>query len=1142
MALTKTQISELYVSIFNRASEKSGSQNWLNSGYNTDAIAMANKMLEEDAAIEYFGTSLLTDKAFVDHIYKNTLNKGEGVDEAGKAVWVEFLATGASRGEMVVEMIKNIKDYQVGGAKYATADQVTKDAAQQFANRVEVSDYTADTLETIAVSEIDSTLSFSSALTVTANPATIDSAKAAVDAANPANVGKTFTLTNSATPDTLIGTSRNDTFTGDATTYSDADQIIDVSTTDADTYNLTVSAAATPKVTNVENINVNMNSVSAIALDASSIVGAKTVTVTRGDLTIAGATVTGNKAVSVINADSTNMTTIVAGAGATSMNVDAAATDKAGLTIDASVVTQTVTVDGAATVNADNAVTSVSIDAVTNTDTTETAKATVINAAKAATVSTHADLTGSVTINAAAATNVTVSDAQGGATVTAGTTSTADTTITVVDVDASGVTIVTGTGSSVAAEKEIDIVLDGTAATTDAATISANGTIDLDIDGTNAAVDVLTLSGNGADVTYRLAAPTAGTFTSMTKAGSNSVTVSGDASEFSATTISGIDVITLNAIAGGAAAFDASKFTNVGNVNIGVDNANSAFTVNSDTKWTLTTATQTTGLDFDFATGSANGNLTIVSGDVNGSTNAAVGTATVNTFNAAAGATVVGNVTLEAFESNFTATSTVLGAKQNLIITGDEDVTLGAVTADSVDATASTGIISLTMAANVDKVTTGSGADLIVLNGASKHTVSTGSGNDTITVTDTNSETSIDAGDGDDTINANDNDKVYVVAGGAGDDTLNVGFVAATGDLDAYFIGGTGTDTLVFTVAGANDISADEFSMSGIEKINLTALNNTLTISAAQFANNNVVQLIAVGGDDTFAVTGGTTAATIDASGVTVASGSTVTIQYTGSTKADVITGGVAAETFIQSLGADSIVGGSTGTDTYQVTASLQETGSTEAATGMVVNLGSSAITGTQVYAGITKHLGEGAVNVAANSVAYAYASADSSTINNSAVVDSISGIENVIGSAMADYIVGDANNNTITGGAGIDYLTGGDGADTFVFATADIDTTAGAVTDRISDFSSAAGDKLSLGAAGDAGTNYSEAGAAVADLATLLTAADSALDGTVKYYLGQVTGGASYLVIDTDGNGYTDVIELTGVTLATFAATDIIA
>lgn len=861
---------------------------------------------------------------------------------------------------------------------------------------------------------------------------------------------QTSSLTNSATADTLIGTSGNDTFTGTATTYVDADQVIDVSTTDTDTYNLTVSAAATPKATNVENINVNMNSVSAIALDASSIIGAETVTVTRGDLTIGGATVTGNKAVSITNADSANMTTVAAGAGATSMNVDAATTDKAGLIVDASVVTLTVTVDGAATVNADNAVTSVSIDAVTNTDTTETAKATIINAAKAATVATHADLTGSVTINAAAATSVTVNDAQGGATITAGTTSTADTTITVVDVDASGVTITTGTGSATAAEKEIDIVLDGTALSTDAATISANGTIDLDIDATNAGnVDILTLSGNGADVTYRLAAPTTGTFTSMTKAGSNSVTVSGDTSEFSGTTITGIDVITLNAIAGGAAAFDASKFTNVGNVNIGVDNANSAITVKNDTKWTLTTSTQTTGLDFDFATGSANGNLTIVSGDVNGSTNTAVGTATVTTLNAAAGATVVGNVTLEAYESNFSAaTATVLGAKQNLIVTGDEDVTLGAVTADSVDATASTGIITLTMAANVDTVTTGTGADSITLNGNLKHTLSTGSGNDTITVTQTANETSIDAGAGDDTVNANDNDIVYVVAGGAGDDTLNVGFVAATGDLDAYFIGGDGTDTLVFTVAGANDIHADEFSMSGIEKINLTALNNTLTISDTQFANNKTVQLIATGGDDTFAVTGGTTAATIDASGLTVASGSSVTIQYTGSTKADTITGGVAAETFVMTLGADSIDGGATGTNTLQTVASLQETGSTEAATGMVVNLGASAITATTVYAAIGKYLGEGATTVAAGTVAKAYASDDSSSINNSAVVTSVSNIQNVIGSSDKDYIIGSASDNTITGGAGIDYLTGGDGADNFV-----INSEATANRDVISDF-----------------------------------------------------------------------------------------
>jgi len=60
-----------------------------------------------------------------------------------------------------------------------------------------------------------------------------------------------------------------------------------------------------------------------------------------------------------------------------------------------------------------------------------------------------------------------------------------------------------------------------------------------------------------------------------------------------------------------------------------------------------------------------------------------------------------------------------------------------------------------------------------------------------------------------------------------------------------------------------------------------------------------------------------------------------------------------------------------------------------------------------------------------------------------------------------------------------------------------------------------------------------------VTDLATLLNAANTALDGTAKYYFG-VTGGDGYLVVDSDGNGYTDVIQLTGVT--TLAPADIVA
>lgn len=312
MALTKTQISELYVSIFNRASEKSGSQNWLNSGYNTDAKTMANAMLATDAAKTYFGTSLDSNAAFVEHIYANTLNKGGAtVDAAGKAGWVEFLETGKSKGEMVAKMIEAIKEYQVGGAKYATADQTTKDAAQQFANRVEVSDYTADTLETIAVSDINSTLSFSSALTVTANPATVETAKKSVQALT--IDGTTFSLTASATGDTFIGTEKSDLF--NATTLNSLqnnDVLLDSTTTDSDILNAAVTTAnVAARIQNIETINVTGEYVTT-GLALTNVSGAKTLNL---DTKLAGGTAT------VTDANSINAAAIKAGANISTLDV-----------------------------------------------------------------------------------------------------------------------------------------------------------------------------------------------------------------------------------------------------------------------------------------------------------------------------------------------------------------------------------------------------------------------------------------------------------------------------------------------------------------------------------------------------------------------------------------------------------------------------------------------------------------------------------------------------------------------------------------------------------------------------------------------------------------------------------------------------
>ncbi|WP_292930446.1 M10 family metallopeptidase C-terminal domain-containing protein [Novosphingobium sp. PASSN1] len=107
-----------------------------------------------------------------------------------------------------------------------------------------------------------------------------------------------------------------------------------------------------------------------------------------------------------------------------------------------------------------------------------------------------------------------------------------------------------------------------------------------------------------------------------------------------------------------------------------------------------------------------------------------------------------------------------------------------------------------------------------------------------------------------------------------------------------------------------------------------------------------------------------------------------------GSGFADRLIGSTRDDTFVGGAGDDRIAGGS-GVDT----ASYADAGA-----GVAVNLG---LTGAQ------------------NTLA--------------AGTDTLSAIENVIGSRFADKLVGTAGNNVIDGGAGADVMTGGAGDDTFL-------------------------------------------------------------------------------------------------------------
>jgi hypothetical protein len=105
---------------------------------------------------------------------------------------------------------------------------------------------------------------------------------------------------------------------------------------------------------------------------------------------------------------------------------------------------------------------------------------------------------------------------------------------------------------------------------------------------------------------------------------------------------------------------------------------------------------------------------------------------------------------------------------------------------------------------------------------------------------------------------------------------------------------------------------------------------------------------------------------------------------------------------------------------------------------------------------------------------------------------------------------------------------------DTFAFTDLDADGLLAAVMYNITSGFVSGTDKLDFSAVGSS-LNYAENLAAAANVSAFVTAADTALDGTVQYYFG-VVGSDGYLATDTDGDGITSIVKLAGVTDMAFS------
>ncbi|MEE4362333.1 MAG: hypothetical protein V2J08_00245, partial [Desulfotignum sp.] len=259
MALTKTQVSRLYVTLFGRASEGQGNAYWQTAGDDPDMASVADSMLQTRAAADFFGDSLDQDHAFIEHIYQNALGKTWQDDPQGIIFWINQLAGSSSRGEVVAALISAIQAPENAGA-----------AQTQFFNKVAVSDYTAD-----HIAAYTDDISFAELVAdVTEDEATVSDALAMVDMFADARENTLgFTLTPAR--DTIHGTPGNDMVLGTDDTYNENDSVDGGSGTDTLSLMLFSPVTGSAGLTGVETVEIR-NAHADTVLDAKNWTGVET--------------------------------------------------------------------------------------------------------------------------------------------------------------------------------------------------------------------------------------------------------------------------------------------------------------------------------------------------------------------------------------------------------------------------------------------------------------------------------------------------------------------------------------------------------------------------------------------------------------------------------------------------------------------------------------------------------------------------------------------------------------------------------------------------------------------------------------------------------------------------------------------------
>ena len=364
---------------------------------------------------------------------------------------------------------------------------------------------------------------------------------------------------------------------------------------------------------------------------------------------------------------------------------------------------------------------------------------------------------------------------------------------------------------------------------------------------------------------------------------------------------------------------------------------------------------------------------------------------------------------------------------------------------------------------------------------------------------------------------------VQSIKTGSGNDVYTTVYAHLTAD-DAIDLG-TGTDSLRFSDNATFNDAATKARLTkvvGVEQLGVTAAAATLTVDGdfvsqtsyyvSGAASKAVLTNVANNADITF----GKTDVAANVTGVNTIGmklgANTLNVNLAGSATGASVVGGVVA----------------TAGDGFAVTGSATINVKSTGTSGQPNNIldltaadnQSVIVTGSQNLTLVTK--------------------AATGTTGFSIDGSGFTGRLTVTGTAATDIVKGGSGNDTISGGAGAavsDTLTGGAGADKFIIIAGATAATADIVTDFVTK-----SDTLSFSGAAATSTTYTEATAAVADFTAALAAANIALDATVLYNAQQV-GSDVWVFADTGATGSaTQVVKLTGVTLAGIEFADIVA